>query len=158
MSMGFSRQEYWSALLQGVFLTQGSNLHLLCLLHWQADSLPLAPPGKQLVLNRTRVLEALTVAPYARGCLSLTKFILHHQPESYSWPWPQIRVFACHPTALFQGHGLHDSSSWLLWADTAQPSLPTQALILGLSLLWPVTVGVEGSQITISGRFHHVSV
>ena len=28
-------------LLQGIFLTQGSNLHLLCLLHWQEDSLPL---------------------------------------------------------------------------------------------------------------------
>ena len=28
-------------LLQGVFLTQGSNLCLLCLLHWQVDSLPL---------------------------------------------------------------------------------------------------------------------
>ena len=28
------------ALLQGIFLTQGSNPHLLCLLHWQADSLP----------------------------------------------------------------------------------------------------------------------
>ena len=25
----------------GVFLTQGSNLSLLCLLYWQADSLPL---------------------------------------------------------------------------------------------------------------------
>ena len=34
------------ALLQGIFLIQGSNLHLLCLLHWQAGSLPLAPPGK----------------------------------------------------------------------------------------------------------------
>ena len=28
--------------LQGIFLTQGSNLHLLCLLHWQTDSLPLS--------------------------------------------------------------------------------------------------------------------
>ena len=26
---------------QGIFPTQGSNLHLLCLLHWQADPLPL---------------------------------------------------------------------------------------------------------------------
>ena len=34
------------ALLQGIFLTQGSNLHLLGLLHQQVDSLPLAPPGK----------------------------------------------------------------------------------------------------------------
>ena len=33
-------------LLQEIFLTQGSNLHLLGLLHWQAGSLPLAPPGK----------------------------------------------------------------------------------------------------------------
>ena len=36
------------ALLQGIFLTQGSNWHLLCLLHWQAGSLPLALPGKPL--------------------------------------------------------------------------------------------------------------
>ena len=33
-------------LLQGVFSTQGSNPYLLHLLHWQVDSLPLAPPGK----------------------------------------------------------------------------------------------------------------
>ena len=33
-------------LLQGIFPTQVSNLCLLCLLHWQAGSLPLAPPGK----------------------------------------------------------------------------------------------------------------
>ena len=31
-------------LLQGIFPTQGSNLSLLHLLHWQAGSLPLAPP------------------------------------------------------------------------------------------------------------------
>ena len=34
LSMGFPRQEYWNChfLLQGIFLTMGSNLHLLCLL------------------------------------------------------------------------------------------------------------------------------
>ena len=36
------------ALLQGIFPTQGSNLCLLCLPHWQVGSLPLAPPGKSL--------------------------------------------------------------------------------------------------------------
>jgi len=44
LSMGFSRE--WNRLpspLQGIFPTQGSNLHLL---HWQVGSLPLAPPGK----------------------------------------------------------------------------------------------------------------
>ena len=34
------------ALLQGIFLTQGSDPRLLRLLHWQVGSLPLAPPGK----------------------------------------------------------------------------------------------------------------
>ena len=34
------------ALLQRIFLTQGSNLNFLNPLHWQADSLSLAPPGK----------------------------------------------------------------------------------------------------------------
>ena len=34
------------AVLQGIFLTQGLNPHRLCLLQWQAGSLPLAPPGK----------------------------------------------------------------------------------------------------------------
>ena len=33
-------------LLQGIFPTQVLNPCLLCLLHWQAGSLPLAPPGK----------------------------------------------------------------------------------------------------------------
>ena len=37
-------------LLQGTFLTQGSNLHLLL---WQLDSLPLAPPGKPYTFHIT---------------------------------------------------------------------------------------------------------
>ena len=32
-------------LLQGIFLTQVPNLHLCCLLHWQAGSLPLSHLG-----------------------------------------------------------------------------------------------------------------
>ena len=49
LSMGFSRQEYWSVFPrspQGIFTTQGSNPLVLCLLHWQVGPLPLAPPGK----------------------------------------------------------------------------------------------------------------
>ena len=44
--MGFSRQEYWTGLSlppQGIFPTPELNP---CLLHWQADSLPLSPPGR----------------------------------------------------------------------------------------------------------------
>ena len=36
------------AQLQGIFVTQGSNPHLLCLLHWQEGSLPLGPPSPEL--------------------------------------------------------------------------------------------------------------
>ena len=43
LSMGFSGVGC-HALLQGSFLTQGSNLHLLGFLPWQAGSLPLTPP------------------------------------------------------------------------------------------------------------------
>ena len=36
-------------LLQGIFLTQGWNLYLLCLLHWQEESLPLHHLGSPAV-------------------------------------------------------------------------------------------------------------
>ena len=63
VSMGFSRQEYWSGLpylLQGIFLSQRSNPHLLHLLHWQAGSLPLASPGKQDSTLKSRDIILLT--------------------------------------------------------------------------------------------------
>ena len=40
------------ALLQGIFLTQGSNPRLSCLLSWRAGSLPPAPPGEPADLCR----------------------------------------------------------------------------------------------------------
>ena len=48
LSVRFSGQEYWRGcpvLLQGIFLTQGSNPCLPHLLHCQADSLPLSHQG-----------------------------------------------------------------------------------------------------------------
>ena len=50
------------ALLQGFFPTQGSNLHLLSLLHWQVGSLPLGPPEKPHILY---------VSEVAQSCLTL---------------------------------------------------------------------------------------
>ena len=38
--------------LQRIFPTRGSNPCLLHLLYWQADSLPLLPPGKPLLTSR----------------------------------------------------------------------------------------------------------
>ena len=44
------------ALLQGIFPTQGSN-HVSCLLHWQAGSLPLVPPGRPKVLVMVQITK-----------------------------------------------------------------------------------------------------
>ena len=49
LSMGFSRQEYWSGLPSpppGDLPNPGMEPLSLSLLYWQAGSLPLAPPGK----------------------------------------------------------------------------------------------------------------
>ena len=46
------------ALLQGIFLTQGSNPHLLCLLQWWESSLPLAPAWEALAPFREKETEA----------------------------------------------------------------------------------------------------
>ena len=52
------------ALLQEIFPTQGLNLHLLCLLHWQADSLPSEPPGKP-------PYRCQSVSSVTQSCLTL---------------------------------------------------------------------------------------
>ena len=43
----------WYALLHGIFLTQGSNPYVSCLLHWQA-----VPPGKSIASPKS-ILAAL---------------------------------------------------------------------------------------------------
>ena len=54
------------ALLQGVFPTQGSNPSLSHLFHWQAVSLPLAPPGKPF----TAMIWVQSLVRELRSCKS----------------------------------------------------------------------------------------
>ena len=52
-------------LLQGIFLIQRSNPHLLCLLHWQADSLPLhylGFPSLYTLINTCHLYSFLMIA------------------------------------------------------------------------------------------------
>ena len=42
------------SLLQGIFPTQGSNPRLSHLLHWQAGSLPLAPPRSHMACGQKK--------------------------------------------------------------------------------------------------------
>ena len=83
LSMGFSSKNTGMdchALLQGIFPTQGSNLFLLCLLHWQAGSLPLAPPGKHHKVNF--LLSAPFIGSYTTAWLSGP--VIHQSNATYS--------------------------------------------------------------------------
>ena len=68
LSMGFSRQEYWSGLpfpSPGTFPKQGLNPCFPRLLHWQAGSLPLAPNlshKAQIVYQRNGELILLKIS------------------------------------------------------------------------------------------------
>ena len=58
---GVSRQEYLGELLSpppGNLSNPGIEPVILCLQHWQADSLPLVPPGKAY---RTRCIVQLLI-------------------------------------------------------------------------------------------------
>ena len=63
-------------LLQGIFPTQGSNLHLLCLPHWRVGSLPLASPGKPM----TMMISTLTPHWVCRDCI-LSFYKLHFHDD-----------------------------------------------------------------------------
>ena len=90
LSMGFSRQEYWSGLpsiLQGIFLLQGnfpiqrSNLHLLHLLHWQEEYLSLSHQGCPFLLYFLILLICWLNFPHTHmlstfSCRSSNIFIL----------------------------------------------------------------------------------
>ena len=62
LSMGFSRQEYWSGLPcppPGDLPNPGTEPMSLTSPHWQVGSLPLEPPGKPLVAQMVKKLPAM---------------------------------------------------------------------------------------------------
>ena len=69
------------ALLQEIFPTQGLNLCLSCLLHWQAGSLPLAPPGEPFVPISSWAAGTETIKCRSEGC-SLYEASTKRQPEA----------------------------------------------------------------------------
>ena len=62
LSMGFSRQEYWSGLScppLGDFPDPGIEPHLLLLMYWLAGSLPLVPPRKITYLCSRELIKGV---------------------------------------------------------------------------------------------------
>ena len=83
----------YHALLQGIFLTQGSNPWLLCLLHWQAGSLSLTLPKK----NQGRCFLVLEIEETG----SVSK-------HSSGFPFPPLCVF-------LYPHYQHKGLSEIIW-------------------------------------------
>ena len=80
---------------RGIFLTQGSNLHLVCVLFRQEDSLPLVLSGKPIkdayiciyyIFHETVLLVCLYIfssvqfSPVAQLCLTLCDPVHHSTP------------------------------------------------------------------------------
>ena len=120
-SPGQNTRVGFHALLQEILQTQGSSLHLLCLLHWQAGSLPLVPPGKlwgclfPLVLGQTETfwLGMIQSAPWrwiglAFVCLGCTE---GQDPGLFG---ASGRRCSC-PASLFSVQGLPFHPSIHLW-------------------------------------------
>ena len=74
----------WHFLLQGIFLIQGLNL---CLLNWQADSLPLSHLESLII-----IMTAFPGQPLSKYMLSWISFFIHwtvfaveHQVPTWEW-------------------------------------------------------------------------
>jgi len=80
LSIGFSRQKYRSEFLcppQGIFLTQGLNPHLLCLLHCKQILYPLSHPGSP---TSTQCIVYTTIHQ-----MSVLTFLIHNLPTILPW-------------------------------------------------------------------------
>ena len=95
LSLGFPRQEYWSGfhfLLQGIFLTQGSRLHLP---HWQVDSLPLS--HRRSLFNSVQSLSRVRLFATSWTAMQLARLPCPSPtPRACSNSCPLSR--RCHPS------------------------------------------------------------
>ena len=72
------------ALLKGIFLTHRSNLHLLCLPHWQAGSFPLVLPEKpSWERNRKYSMQHLVRISF----ILCSFFSIRNYASIYVWMW-----------------------------------------------------------------------
>ena len=99
LSMGFSSKNIGVGchfLLQGIVPTQGSKLCLLCLLHWQMDSLPTEPSGTtgRILTNQDPMagINFLSCLPKKAKSLSRVRLfatpwtVAHQSPPSMEFP------------------------------------------------------------------------
>ena len=100
-------------LRQGTFPTQESNLRLLCLLPWQAGSLPVAPPGKPSAHKGAARIQ-LSLPP-CLGLAAITPSLCCDLKLPWAMPW-QNKQTSKASTILYQHTSL------------GCPSTPSQCL------------------------------
>ena len=110
-----------ASILQGVFPAQGSNPCLLCLLHWQAGSLPLVPYGKAMeslkrIVKRILVLTCDTQRNLHRASEGYTELSATSSNLWYKAKQVQFRA--------------GQSLSRVRLCDTSAPSLPAHHQLL----------------------------
>ena len=122
--MLFSRQEYGvgrHAFLQGIFKTQESNPHLLCLLHWQAGSLPLGPPWKPISVPALYIFMCFPLSPIFNIAL-LRFFSLLHKILTF----PLASLFQYHLSFLSpSSYSLHSAEMFLKLSITNLQTAPS---------------------------------
>ena len=125
------------ALLQGIFPTQELNLHLSHLLHWQASSLPLVPPGKpnlkgimyDIVLS---ISEICRCGPEL--CLSLSILFF---PLNFVF----LKFIPVYPNVSSSETWSHVWGNLCLWwkAWTVEPVCLSLMWLWDLLVMWPWT-------------------
>ena len=109
-------------LLEGIFPTQGSNPRLLRPLHWQAGSLPLAPPGKPVTLWAEANIHRWPNFPH------------YASPHKSTFKMP---LYSCEPTQTSLDHEnvmRYLRACWMLIASARVPQ-PRRLLLLKIRVL-----------------------
>ena len=116
----------WHFLSQGFLPTQGSNPHLLYLLHWQADSLPLSHLGSPCLLGGSfascvqlfRHMGCSMPASSVHGILQagILKWVAISFSRGSFWPRDQTWVF-CIAGRFFTNWAMREAPMSLLIRD-----------------------------------------
>ena len=134
-SLGKNNRLGCHALPQRIFPTQGLDLCLFYLLHWQAGSLPLASPGKPRFFNLLVALHSMwdlvpqPVMEFMSPALTVQS--LHHW-ATREVPF-QMTLTGKEPTCQCRRHKRHRLDSW---EDPVEEGMVTYSSILAWRIPW----------------------
>ena len=123
------------ALLQGIFPTQGLNPPLLLLLHWQAGSLPLVPPGKLLPKVRLFPLIQFATCVLPFQVLLCRSAALGSTGLFLLLTWHSIALWSCSLCLSFSWEGII-AVDRIHWSKSNGSGLCAQLCTFSSHWLW----------------------